>query len=245
MIRIGSRIYNKNGTYIDPPLIIDDIKYIPVIVMTKCSKYASLSPYELKDENGIIMENKWQFSKIYNYVPKTTEYYSRYDKKIIWDHPHEKHIIDNKITKEYIQWRNKGFSNKYAVRYPVGFKHRKNVIGCIKDIKVKDVKENVLNYVDARKEIYVPEYCRLVEKKEQFKEFVEMLKDKKNLMIIEVDGPKSSSLDYYKEKYKVDNKFIINNTMLATISNLKIMLNDTLHPFGHGYCLATSLLGYL
>lgn len=69
-----------------------------------------------------------------------------------------------------------------------------------------------------------------------------MLKDGKNLLIVEVDGPHGESLDYYKKKYKVDDNFIEDDTILATKENLKIMLNDTKHAFGHGYCLAVALL---
>jgi hypothetical protein len=50
------------------------------------------------------------------------------------------------------------------------------------------------------------------------------------------------SLDYYVKKYGVAQDFIVGNTMLATRENLQIMLNDPLHPYGHGYCLANSLL---
>ena len=63
-----------------------------------------------------------------------------------------------------------------------------------------------------------------------------------NLLIIEVDGPHQESLDYYKEKYEVGDDFIQKNTMLANDENINIMLNDTKHPFGHGYCLAMTLL---
>lgn len=75
------------------------------------------------------------------------------------------------------------------------------------------------------------------------KKLKKWLQEGKNLLIIEVDGPHQESLDYYKEKYNVDDDFIVNSTMLATKENLEIMLNDTKHPFGHMYCLAACLLG--
>lgn len=40
----------------------------------------------------------------------------------------------------------------------------------------------------------------------------------------------------------MDNDFIIDNTMVATLENLIIMLNDEKYPFGHGYCLASALM---
>ena len=77
-----------------------------------------------------------------------------------------------------------------------------------------------------------------------------------------MDGPCQSSLDYYKEKYDVDDNFIVDHTMEVTDKNIDIMLNDRKHPFGplrgegsprgyprrlgrrvgHGYCLAMALL---
>ena len=63
-------------------------------------------------------------------------------------------------------------------------------------------------------------------------------------MIIEVDGPKQESLSYYMQEYNVGQEFIVENTIDCTEKNMEIMLNDTKHPFGHGYCLAMCLLDY-
>jgi hypothetical protein len=68
-----------------------------------------------------------------------------------------------------------------------------------------------------------------------------MLSQGKNLLILEVDGPKQESLEYYKEKYGVDDTFIEKKTVLATQENLSIFLDDTKHAFGHGFCLASAL----
>ena len=102
--------------------------------------------------------------------------------------------------------------------------------------------ETKLDYVASRKAIYVREYCKLVKKEPKFKELQKRVKKGENLMIIEVDGPHQESLDYYKVKYGVGNDFIVNNTMLINERNIKIMLNDTKHAFGHGYCLCMALL---
>jgi hypothetical protein len=98
-----------------------------------------------------------------------------------------------------------------------------------------------LDYIQARKEIYVPLYLESVIREAKFKKLQEMMKCE-NLLIIEVDGPHSESMPYYKEKYGVNDDFIVDNTVLATKENLEILLNDPKHPFGHGYCLAMALL---
>ncbi len=235
--------------------------FIPIVVMMKSSPYYSLSPYSLTLELKINekkqrcnLENIWQFSKVYETVPASKQTYSRFDRTVIWEWPAQTHVIKNKdetieLTPEYYEWRRAGFVNE-AVRYPVGFKHRSQCIGSLKD----EDDEQLLDYIDARKQIYVPNYLKAVQnlpssessnnktKTNQFKQLQQMLKEGKNLLIVEVDGPHQESLDYYKKKYHVKDDFIEDNTILATKENLKIMLNDVKHAFGHGYCLAMALL---
>ena len=77
----------------------------------------SLSPYVMKDKNNILMENFWQFSKVWNSVNDITQPINMYQSKSIrWKHPEEIHIEQNndnliKLTPEYWKWREKGFSH--------------------------------------------------------------------------------------------------------------------------------------
>jgi len=178
---------------------------------------------------------------VYEQIPKTVQRYSRYSNKIIWDHPAETHVVDGNLTPEYYAWRTKGMNCPYHVRYPVGFHHRHNCLYALAEENGHIVNEQ-LNYIDSRKKIYIKEYCRLVKLQPKFQELKNRLEGGENLLIIEVDGPHQESLDYYKEKYNVDNNFIQNSTMLINENNVNIMLNDDKHPFGHCYCLAMALL---
>jgi len=99
-----------------------------------------------------------------------------------------------------------------------------------------------LNYIQSRKQIYVPLYCKLVRRARQFKELKKRVENGEKLLIIEVDGPHQESLSYYKRNYKVGSKFIDKHTIKVNKKNMKIMLNDDKHPFGHGYCLGMALL---
>jgi len=191
------------------------------------------------------MENIWQFCKLYEKVPKTTQKYSRWDPSVIWDHPAETHFIrdpknpdDGELTPEYFRWRKKGFEAKNAIRYPVGYHHRTKCLCALKE----DQFDQALNYVESRKQIYLPLYCSMVRQKEQFIELKKRLDQGENLLIIEVDGPHQESLPYYQDKYSVNDNFIDQHSVLATQENLNILLNDEKHPFGHGYCLAMALL---
>lgn len=230
-IRVGTIKYNK-GQKVFPKYK----DYAKVEVMTASTTFGELSPFQLKDENGNIFENVWQFAKVYQYVPRTVCRYSRWNDTITWDHPEEIHVDEKgELTLEYWEWRKKGCENKYALRYPVGFHHRRKCLYAMWN-------GEKLDYIQSRKKIYVPEYIRLVKKELKYKHLKRLIDEGTNLLIVEVDGPRQESLQYYKDKYGVGDDFIVNNTIEANEDNLSIMLEDEKHPFGHGYCLAMALL---
>ena len=123
MIRVGRCEY-KGGKRIDPSYN----GFTPIVILMKShSRWYPLSPYELKDEEGHVMENSWQFQKAFETIPATIQYKSQWDKTVIWKHGNECHIDkDGNLTPEYWAWRKKGFENPYPVRYPVGYKYRHN-----------------------------------------------------------------------------------------------------------------------
>lgn len=49
-----------------------------------------------------------------------------------------------------------------------------------------------------------------------------------------MDGPHQESLEYYREEYGVGDDFIEHNSIEVNLENMKLMLNDPKHPFGHG-----------
>lgn len=243
-IRVGKLQYSK-GKQVYPTFE----NFTPIVVLTKSSKYGHLGPYVLKDEQGRIMENIWQFSKVYEWVPYSIQKLNQYSSKVVWEWPDEFHIKDGKLTPEFWKWRTSGMNAREPIRYPVGKTARKNCIGSLSEIdenKIKNNKNNdfsiLLDYVESRKKIYFEVYCRLVKQQKDFYKLQERLRNGENLLIIEVDVA-YNDMPYYKEKYNVPDDFIKNNTMLVTIENMKIVLNDTKYPCGHGYGLAMALLG--
>lgn len=233
-IRVGRRIYK--GGYTDPSFP----GFTRVICLTKSTKYGSLGPYVMTDKKGRIIENVWQFSKVYPKVPKSTQTYSRYDRKVIWQHPAEIHVNeDGSLTDEYWAWRNKGMVCEDAVRYPVGFKSRHTCLYALSE----DNPSEELDYIQSRKRIYLPLYMKNVQHLPQFIELKQRVERGENLLIIEVDGPHEESMPYYQQKYGIEDDFITKQTVLVTHKNMDLLLNDTKHPFGHGYCLGMALLG--
>lgn len=213
--------------------------------LTPSTEYGSISPYVLRDANGLVMENIWQFSKVYQYVPSQTIRYSQWDHRIIWQRSAETHVINGQLTNDYFNWRRDGMSAMHAIRWPVGKMNAKN---CLYSIKGRDDDPRIiddvvsLDYISARKKIYAPLYFNLVRRERQFSELVSRYESGERLLIVEVDGPKQESLDYYIKKYDVDSNFIENDTVLITKETLNIFLNDPLQPYGHGFCLADSIL---
>lgn len=213
-----------------------------IVCLMASSAYGDISPYAVKDEKGRIIENLWQFSKYYANVPSSVQRYSRFDRRIIWQHPAECHQSDGAPNEAYLAWRKKGMSNNDAVRYPVGFSSRNECICAFKEGEDGPDLSRPLGYIAARKEIYLPEYTKAVINTDKFRVLKSMLDKGENLLIIEVDGPHQESLSYYRGEYGVGDDFIVDDTVLVTPENMEILLNDDRHNFGHGYCLAMALL---
>lgn len=253
MLRVGTIVGNRKPKY-------DNFK--PVVVMTPSSPYGSIGPYSARNRDNYLVENLWQFSKIYTNVPKSTQRYSQWDNTIIWDHPAEQHMNDKDEPLEaYWEWRHAGFTARHAIRYPVGMKHRKECYGCIvrqepipgtendaypshfysQEDHENNVPYDVVGYSEARRKVYIPEYINSIRELPQFLRLRRRLENGENLLIIEVDGPRQESLEYYIESFGVEDDFIEDNTIVVNERNMDIMLRSERHAFGHGYALALAL----
>lgn len=219
-----------------------------------------LSPYVLKNEKGQLLENVWQFSKLYPFVSAQRIPLGRFHPKvIIWQHPQEIHVDmnSNEPLETYWAWREKGMNNRYAVRYPNGFHGRKNCICSIwadslshssssssAALSSSSVASNSassyerLGYIGARKVIYCGEYIRLAPKTDAFKHLQSLHQHGQNLLIVEVDGPDPTL------EYSPYNQISINSPgLLICEETIKLLVNDPRKPFGHGYVIASLILG--
>jgi hypothetical protein len=240
--------------------------------MTPKSKYGALSPYSMCDAQGRIMENVWQ-RKLYAFVPEMNAPLGKWS-SLRWQHPKQTHVdvtglsiktdsltgkeihvdpetnrLIGKITQEYIDWVKKLAAFPEAVRYPVGFDHRTACIGHVvtpedgSPLQAGD-QPQILNYIDARKQKYGPLYMNGLEQCELAHKLRERWNNGENLLIIEVDVAPERSLAYYIKNYHVDKTFIHNNTMLATLEHLKLLLEDPKEQFGHGNFAAAWIQRY-
>lgn len=233
-VRVG-RITYKDGLPIHPAFT----GFTPIVVVSKTSSYGSLSPYELKDEYGQILENIWQFSKIYRHVPALKQAYSpQHPEWIIWKQKEDTHTDEfGDPLPSYWEWRSAGMNNKYSVRRPAG-----SLSPTLYFLKEKNGER--LNWMQANKQIYIPLYCRLVRQEEQFLELRKRLLLGENLLIIGTGGPRAECLNHYQNVYGVNENFIEEDTMVANFENLHLILNDSIDErFVHSYCLAAALLG--
>ena len=193
----------------------------------------SLSPYQMKDEQGVIMENYWQFSKVFEKVDEIKQPISQYKPGAIrWQHPEEIHLVDDKLTEKYWNWRIKGFESKVWVRYPNGYKNHSTVVGTV--IGTPDNYE-IIDYITARKKVYYKKYREIAIQTRQFKILKKKLEKGECIQINEVDGP--TYKDEYPYNLVVDGSIEINEKILIDL------INSPTQTFGHGYSLAACLLG--
>lgn len=186
----------------------------------------SLSPYIMKDNNDVIMENYWQFSKVWPRYYKTRQVISKYNVgEVRWEH----HAFDNPDNgDEYKIWRAKGMAHQKWVRYPNGFDHHKECIGSLTE------DGRMLNYVEARKEIYFRKYKEIAIELPAFRKLKNKLNSGINIQINEVDGPT------YFDEYPYN--LVVNNSIEITPEILDALMNNPRQAFGHGYALAACLL---
>ena len=92
-----------------------------------------------------------------------------------------------------------------------------------------DGDENKYNYVESRKKVYVPQYYNLIKDKKTLNELKDKVSSGLDIVIYDFDGPRTSSGEVC--------------CCELTLELLKEKINDTRHPFGHGYVVAASVLG--
>lgn len=229
----------------------------------------SLSPYVLTDSRGRIMENLWQFAKIYPRVTKQTQPDWSWDTEVHCVAPPTGATLSKAIgaeqkprvkpTDEYWEWRQAGMEHDKPVRYPNGFKGKADCIcvlwpasGALDDATNPHVQMLQLGYVDSRKKVYVGLYSMMAKKNDEFAELRKMLENGQNLQILDVDGPDITRATDATGKVKAPYDQIPDGIHGETSgvgsieineANIRALIEDTAQPFGHGYVLAALLMG--
>lgn len=153
----------------------DDI----IVTVSKSTNWsAGLSPFNLGP------------CKLYgNYISKTVENAWQFSKV------YKQHIQNNEISKEYYEWAINGWNDSYSHRYPMGK-------GAIPEFSLWGDKR--LDYVQARKTIYIPLYYNAVKDTAAFKTlktiYDQHKDDDKNLYLIDFDAYRHNDLNMtYKD----------------------------------------------
>jgi hypothetical protein len=91
--------------------------------------------------------------------------------------------------------------------------------------------DNIIrDYIDSRKNIYIPQYYNLMINTKSFTKVKEMVDNGIDVVVYDFDGPRDNNGNITCME--------INHQML------KNKVNDTTYPFGHGYVVAGALKGY-
>ena len=76
------------------PVMPDDRSWKKVLIHTSTKDFGgSLSPYVVRDEKRRLLENIWQFAKVYQEVSAQRTPVSQWrPNDIVWEHPAERHV---------------------------------------------------------------------------------------------------------------------------------------------------------
>lgn len=121
---------------------------------------------------------------------------------------------DGSIGERYFKWAKEGWDNSRAVRYPMG---KGSVPLCSYWAGEK------LNYIDARKKIYIPLYSAAVKKSAAFATLKTLADKGQDLYLWDFDGYNHKALNLTYEE----------------------VINDPKRTMGHGFVIAMLLEGYL
>ena len=123
--------------------------------------------------------------------------------------------IDIEKTKKY--WKNLKEPKR---RYP-GSKGKKVMYAIWEDEK--------LDYIQSRLNVYIPEYYNLIKNHDVLKYWINKYKNGENITIYDFDGPREDNGDVMCSE--------------VTKEYLNNKLYDTKYPFGHGYIVASAIIG--
>ena len=139
------------------PLDVNETKPVVIDTTSNSGEYRDLSPFVLPAPPAKNFENLWQYSKVY--------------KKFIMP-------IDGYPDASWYKWRDVGYNNSRAIRYPMGK-------GAIPEYSFWDGEK--LDYIQARKKIYAPEYAKNVIETLAFKRLKHIYQDCYNTELLLLD----------------------------------------------------------
>ena len=152
-------------------------------------------------------------SKVYSEVPAHQDYINPRTRQLAWSYPAAKFLDENgSLTSEYLKWRTAGMNNSLAVRRPNPKAKASSCLGALTSEQLTAVQSgqtvDLLDYVSARKQIYITEYAKAVQQAPLYSELLKLWEKKQKLIIAEVDVAYQEDLPYYREKYGVPEDWI-------------------------------------
>lgn len=137
--------------------------YVVIDTTSSSGTYKDLSPFMLVAPPAKRFENLWQFSKVY-----------------------KQHIgIDGLPNALWFDWRQKGFQDERAHRYPAGK-------GAVPEYSFWDGQK--LQYIEARKQIYIPEYAKNVKLTQSYSILSRLYAEGQDIVLLDYDAYDHQSL---------------------------------------------------
>jgi hypothetical protein len=236
------------------PVPLDGYETINVLKWNN-SKWKNLCPYLLKTDGnedcvnpgGVLFENFYQGCKVYPTVYAQEVYPSKYQhgiaKYLWWKFTPATSTGDVLLTGDilndelYFRWRDSLWSCKNPIRYPNGYGNKRNAQFSLHIDR--DGNRTRMDYVTARKQIYVKEFIRLIRALPEYANLLNKLRNGQNIMLCEVDVPAPGK----KAPFDISNGAYASDAICyMDMPKLEAMLNDTQESFGHGLCIAYALL---
>lgn len=199
--------------------VVEGFENIPAWSRGK-GEWKELSPFYISFSNGTKFENWYQSFKVWEKVDKQN--------KKDWKWPAETHVDkDGNPNSNWYAWHEALVNHDLPVRRPNG-----------KAIPLYSFWEGKkLGIVEARKQIYISYLKQLYRAHPVYQKLLAKVREGKNVMIIEPDGP---YLDAYPEGLEVDLSTLYN--LIEVTNYAKEGYPEKYRPYGHGNVISMCLL---
>lgn len=164
------------------------------------------------------------------------------------------HNDNNKPNSDFFKWRNEFYLSEKCSRdlmrhacKSLGYEHKDTLYFAYFN---KDIKEwEALNYVEARKKVYFPEYLKLVYNSISFNWIKSLVDNNKKIAIVDFDAFNIYSEKAKKKRYesyvnkckKSGHRVSLKEEDFMKINNIKDLVSCEFLPVGHGVALKALL----
>lgn len=166
------------------------------------------------------------------------------------------HFANGELTSDYFSWRKMWFNKPFSYREKVYSRHPYYLLGyqkndCLFSVYYENGKYIHLDYIEARKKLYIPEYAKFIVNTESYKWLKRLYDQGKKIALVDFDGYNYTYDGALKKLYKgylnkchnQKVKPMVNEEDFLNLRSVTDVVNCGFTPMGHSFVIKMLLEG--